>query len=73
MNRATVTPAPVPAVSGCLNKIGSDVTAQCENNFSMYKEACNNCASITGVTVTAPAPEITATVTETVPASIVYV
>lgn len=71
--RETFTPAPVPAVSGCVNKIGSDVTAQCENNFSMYQDACNNCANITGVTVTAAAPTITATVTQTIPVAVVYV
>lgn len=71
--KETFTPAAVAAVSGCVGKIGNDVTSQCENNFAMYKDACNNCASITGYTATAAVPEITATVTQTIPLSIVYV
>jgi hypothetical protein len=71
--KETATPAAVAAVSGCVDNIPSDVASQCEWNFAMYKDACNNCAAITGSTSIAPTPEITAMVTHTIPSSVVYV
>jgi hypothetical protein len=70
--RATKAPASVGAVLTCGANIPDYVTQQCDNQFTSYSSACS-CASITASTSTAATPTITATIINTVPASIVYV
>jgi hypothetical protein len=72
VSKATNAPSPVDAVLSCGTKLPDYLTQQCDGQFTSYSSACS-CASITGSTSVAPVPTITATVTNTIPASIVYV
>ena len=70
--KSTAAPSPVDAVSACNTGLPAYLTQQCEYQAASYTSACS-CAKATGTTSVAPTPTITATVTNIIPASIVYV
>lgn len=69
--KATNAPAPVNGVLSCGTNLPDYLTQQCDGQFTSYSSACL-CATVTGSTSTAAAPTITATVTNTYPASVVF-
>lgn len=72
VSKATNAPAAVTAVLSCGSNVPDYLTQQCEGVFTSYSSACS-CASITASTSYAATPTVTATVTNTIPASVVYV
>jgi hypothetical protein len=72
---STATPTDIPGpISACNSGVPAYATNSCTlgNTFQQYSSACS-CAGATGATATGDAPTVTATVTKTVPASVVYV